>query len=46
MIDTALSRHGWDRLRYDPPYAAADLAACRAMVARFRSVPDTNPLPD
>jgi hypothetical protein len=46
MIDTALSRHGWDRLRYDPPYATADLAAYRAMVAQFRPVPVTTPSPD
>jgi hypothetical protein len=39
LIDTALDRHGWDRLRYDPPYAAAGLAAYRAMIAQFTPVP-------
>jgi hypothetical protein len=46
MIDTALGRHGWDRLRYDPPYATADLAAYRAMVAQFKPVPVTTRSPD
>lgn len=45
MIDTALSRHGWDRLRYDPPYATASLAAYRAMVAQFTPVPVAAPDP-
>lgn len=35
MIDTAASRHGWDRLRYDPPYAAGWLAVYHAMLAGF-----------
>lgn len=45
MIDTALDRHGWDQLGYDPPYAAASLAAYRAMVAPFTPVPATAPSP-
>jgi hypothetical protein len=45
MIDTALDRHGWDQLRYDPPYAAASLAAYRAMIAPFTPVPATAPSP-
>jgi hypothetical protein len=44
MIDTALGRHGWERLRYDPPFAAASLATYRAMVAQFTPVPA--PFPD
>jgi hypothetical protein len=44
MIDTALGRHGWDQLRYDPPFAAASLATYRAMVAQFTPVPA--PFPD
>jgi hypothetical protein len=45
MIDTALGRHGWDRLRYDPPFATASLAAYRSMVAQFTPVPATTPPP-
>ena len=44
MIDTALGRHGWDRLRYDPPFPTASLAAYRAMVAQFTPVPATTRL--
>src|ERR1700753_3386193 len=32
VIDTAVGRHGWGRLSYDPPYAARSLADYRAMV--------------
>jgi len=39
VIDTAASRHGWDRLSYDPPHAARALAVYRAMVAGFVPVP-------
>jgi hypothetical protein len=39
MIDTAADGHGWDRLRYDPPYAAKWLSVYRAMVAGFIPVP-------
>jgi hypothetical protein len=39
LISAALSRHGWDRLSYDPPYIAASLAVYQAMVARFTPVP-------
>jgi hypothetical protein len=45
IIDTALDRHGWDQLRYDPPYAAVSLAAYRAMIAPFTPVPATAPSP-
>jgi hypothetical protein len=43
MIDTAASRHGWDRLSYDPPYVANRLAIYRAMVAGFVPVPVAAP---
>jgi hypothetical protein len=43
MIGTALCRHGWDRLRYDPSLAAAQLAAYRDMLASFTPVPSTAP---
>jgi hypothetical protein len=46
IIDIALARHGWDRLRYDPPFAAASLAAYRAMIAPFTPAPATAPSPD
>jgi hypothetical protein len=39
MIDTALGRHGWDQLRYDPPFAAASLATYRAMIVQFTPAP-------
>ena len=38
LIDTASGRHGWDRLRYDPPRAAEYLATYRAMLAGFTPV--------
>ena len=38
-------RHGWDRLRYDPPFATASLATYRAMLAQFTPVPATAPSP-
>jgi hypothetical protein len=41
-----LGTDGWDRLRYDPPFATASLAAYRAMVARFTPVPATALSPD
>jgi hypothetical protein len=43
MIDTALDRYGWERLRYDPPLAAASLATYRAMIAQFTPVPSPGP---
>lgn len=47
MIDAAAGRHGWDRLNYEPPYAARYLAGYRAMLAGFTPVPATAPgLPD
>jgi hypothetical protein len=46
MIDSALSRHGWDLLSYDPPHATESLATYRAMVAKFTPVPATVPSPD
>ncbi|GAA3933776.1 hypothetical protein GCM10023085_13830 [Actinomadura viridis] len=33
VVDKALTRYGWDRLAYDPPYAQGDLRRYRAMVA-------------
>jgi hypothetical protein len=39
VIDTALGRYGWDKLRYNPPYIAASLAHYRAMLAGFTPVP-------
>jgi hypothetical protein len=45
LIDTAASRHGWDRLSYDPPYAAHWLTVYRAMTAGFTPVPATVPDP-
>lgn len=41
--DAALGRQGWERLRYDPPFAAASLATYRAMVAPFTPVPAPSP---
>jgi hypothetical protein len=46
IIDAALGRHGWDRLSYQPPFAADSLAAYRAMVAQFRPVPVSTASPD
>jgi hypothetical protein len=43
MIDMAASRHGWDRLPYDPPYAADWLAVHRAMLAGFVPLPAVAP---
>jgi hypothetical protein len=43
VISAALSRHGWDRLRYDPPDIAASLAVYQTMVARFTPVPAAFP---
>jgi hypothetical protein len=43
MVDAAASRLGWDRLRYDPPYVAGDLAAYRGMLAGFVPVPVEQP---
>jgi len=43
VIDAAASRHGWDRLSYDPPYAARSLADYRAMVTGFTPVPAAAP---
>jgi hypothetical protein len=39
LIDTALGRHGWDRLRYEPPLVTAQLAAYRDMLAGFTPAP-------
>jgi hypothetical protein len=43
LIDTAAGRHGWDRLAYDPPFAAAQLAAYRDMLAAFAPAPPAAP---
>jgi hypothetical protein len=43
LIDTAAGRHGWDRLAYDPPFVAAQLAAYRDMLARFTPIPSAAP---
>jgi hypothetical protein len=43
MIDMAASHRGWDRLRYDPPYAADWLAIYHAMVAGFVPAPAAVP---
>jgi hypothetical protein len=43
LIDAAAGRHGWDRLRYDPPSAAAQLAAYRSMLASYTPVPSAMP---
>ncbi|MBF9133357.1 hypothetical protein I0C86_31010 [Plantactinospora sp. S1510] len=39
VIDTALGRHGWHRLRYDPPAIAGQLARYREMVVAFTPAP-------
>jgi hypothetical protein len=39
LIDAASGRHGWDRLQYDPPLIAAQLAEYRDMLAGFSPVP-------
>lgn len=39
LVDAAAGRHGWDRLSYDPPFAAAQLAGYRDMLAAFTPVP-------
>ncbi|MEE6257579.1 hypothetical protein [Plantactinospora sonchi] len=39
LIDMAATRHGWDLLRYEPPYASNYLAAYRRMVDGYRPVP-------
>ncbi|GII27242.1 hypothetical protein [Planotetraspora mira] len=43
MIDMASGRHGWDRLRYDPPYVAGSLGTYRAMLTGFTPVPVERP---
>jgi hypothetical protein len=43
VIDTAIGRHGWDRLRYDPPYVAGYLGAYREMLIGFTPVPVEGP---
>jgi hypothetical protein len=35
MIDTALTRHRWNALDYDPPFAAGDLAELRHLVENY-----------
>jgi hypothetical protein len=43
MIGLALSRHGWDRLAYDPPYATRYLTTFREMIAGYTPVPQAAP---
>jgi hypothetical protein len=35
MIDTALRRHRWEMLDYDPPYVHIDLAALRTLIEKY-----------
>ncbi|MBE1534838.1 hypothetical protein [Actinomadura algeriensis] len=35
VLDLAITRHGWERLTYDPPFAAASLRRYHAMVDRW-----------
>jgi len=39
VIGLALTRHGWDRLTYDPPYAIQFLTTFREMVAGYTPTP-------
>jgi hypothetical protein len=39
LVDAALGRHGWDRLRYDPPRVAGHLGTYREMVSAFTPLP-------
>jgi hypothetical protein len=39
VIDLALTRHGWDRLAYEPPYAIGYLHRYRELVAGFTPTP-------
>jgi hypothetical protein len=43
MIALALTRHGWDRMDYDPPHAARYLGDFREIVAGFTPVPVAAP---
>lgn len=43
VVDLAATRHGWDRLRYEPPYALGYLATYREMLAGYRPVPVDSP---
>ena len=43
VIDLALTRHGWDQLGYDPPYAIGYLTRFREMVAGYTPVPAAAP---
>ena len=39
VIGMALTRHGWDRLRYDPPFVAQYLTRFREMLAGYTPAP-------
>jgi hypothetical protein len=43
LIALALTRHQWDRLGYDPPYAIGCLTTYREMVAGYEPVPVAAP---
>ena len=43
LIALALTRHGWDRLNYDPPYAIQYLTRFREMLAGYTPVPEPTP---
>jgi hypothetical protein len=39
VVDTAARRYGWDRLRYDPPFASAYMAEYHGMLDGYRPRP-------
>lgn len=39
VVALALTRHGWDRLTYDPPYAIRYLTTFQEMIAGYVPVP-------
>ena len=39
VVDLALTRHGWDRLSYEPPYAIGYLTGYRELAAGFTPAP-------
>ena len=43
LIGLALTRHGWEQLPYDPPYALGYLTTFREMVAGYTPVPAAAP---
>jgi hypothetical protein len=44
VIGLALTRHGWDRLTYVPPYAAQYLTTFREMIAGYTPSPVSAPV--